>query len=47
MYFINKFERTINVTRVLHFSHPSCNSTLTPKKNMQFASNLRNVEEPN
>jgi len=32
LYFTNKFERTINITCELHFSYPSCNSTLTPKK---------------
>ena len=32
MYFTIKFERTIYVTCVLHFSHLSSNSTLTPQK---------------
>jgi len=32
MYFTIKFERTIYVTCVLHFSHLSSNSALTPQK---------------
>jgi len=31
IYFTNKFEHATYVTRVLHFNHPSCNSTLIKK----------------
>jgi hypothetical protein len=43
MYFTIKFERTIYVTCVLHFSHLSSNSTLTPQKKIQLGTNLSSI----